>query len=118
MTIKQILAVFLLNALLGSSCVTRTERVPYRPYAQHEDEGVLEELQRELGWHTSKPGEPFYKRAAQGVKETVSGWFHQEETPASPKTEEELEQSRHQFEEERQEAFRRLRERQEQERLE
>ncbi|MBI3301980.1 MAG: hypothetical protein HYZ72_07885 [Deltaproteobacteria bacterium] len=114
MTTKRTLAVLLLSVLLDASCVTRTERVPYYPYAPREDESVLEELRRELGWQKARsgaPGEPFYKRAARGVKETVSGWFRQEETPMSAQ---EVEEARRRFEQERQEAFRRLRERQEQ----
>lgn len=109
---KRIWTVLVLSLLLSAGCVTRTERVPYHPYDSHADESVWEEVRRELGWQTSPNSEPFYKRAARGIKGTVSGWFRQEESPASTQ---EFEESRRRFEQERQEAFRRLRERQEKE---
>jgi len=109
---QRIWAVLLLSLLLNAGCVTRTERVPYRPHASPKDESVLEELRRELGWQTAPSDAPFYKRAARGIKGTVAGWFHQEEIPASTQ---EVEESRRQFEQAQQEALRRLRERQEKE---
>lgn len=118
---KQILIVLLLSVFFASSCVTQTERLPYRRYAPPpEDEGIIEELRREFGWQSSPSpygsgGDPFYKRAAQGVKKTVSGWFQREEVPGAM-TQEERERARREFEQERHEALRRLRERQEQER--
>ncbi len=116
MTRRRALAVLLLATLYLSACVTRTERVGYYPHTRPEDESVWDELRREFGWQkTPQPasGEPFYQRAARGVTETVSGWFHKEEA-AAPADTQKLEESRRQFEQRRQEAFRRLRERQEQ----
>jgi hypothetical protein len=117
MTRQWVLTVLLLAVLCLSACVTRTERVGYYPHAQPEDEGVWDELRREFGWQ-KKPqtvsGEPFYTRAARGVKATVSGWFHTEEDTRTDaqRDAQKLEKSRRQFEQERQEAFRRLREQQ------
>jgi hypothetical protein len=109
---KQILAVLLLIVFFGFGCVTRTEKLPYHRYAPPpEDESVLEELRREVGWQSSPGSDPFYKRAARGVKETVSSWFHTEKN--LPLTKEEREQTHREYEQERQEALRRLRERQE-----
>src|SRR5712691_173165 len=126
MTCQRTLLVLLLAVLCISACVTQTERVGYYPHTRPEDEGVWDELRREFGWQ-KKPqtvsGEPFYQRAARGVTETVSGWFHKEDTARAgaqkleelhrqPEDAQKLEESRRQFEQERQEAFRRLRERQ------
>ena len=99
--------VFLLGILLESGCVTQTERVPYRPYAVPQDDGIWAEVRREFGWEKSvhSPEEPFYKRTARGIKEVVSGWFQSEETPTDAQK---LEEARRQFEQERQKAFRRL----------
>jgi hypothetical protein len=119
MTRRRALAVLLLATLCISACVTRTERVGYYPHTRSEDEGVWDELRREFGWQ-KKPqtgsGEPFYTRATRGVKATVSGWFHKEDDTRSDaqKDAQKLEESHRQFEQERQEAFRRLREQQEQ----
>ncbi len=112
-TIGRSLLLLFLTTLLSAGCVTRTERVPYRPYVPRQDEGLLAELGRELGWQSpsTQPGEPFYKRAARRITGTVAGWFQREEPPASAK---ELEAFRRRFEQEQQEAFRRLREQQEQ----
>jgi hypothetical protein len=126
---RRLLTVLLLIVGCTSACVTQTERVGYYPHARPEEESVWGELQREFGWQ-KKPqtvsGEPFYQRATRGVTETVSGWFHKEEAAAPADTQKredlhrpsedarKLEGSRRQFEQERQEAFRRLRERQEQ----
>jgi hypothetical protein len=100
----------------------------YNPYAQPKDESVWDELRREFGWQktpqNNMAGEPFYRRVSRGVTKTVSGWFHKGEdvTPASaqqlegPRSQSEdarkLEESRRQFEQKREEAFRRLREQQ------
>jgi hypothetical protein len=118
MTARRILIVLLLSMLNASACVTQTERVGYYPHARRKGEGVWGELRREFGWQkTSRAvsSEPFYSRAARGVKETVSGWFRTEkEEEKGPLTDaQKLEESRRQFEQKRQEAFRRLRERQE-----
>jgi hypothetical protein len=102
-------AIFLLSLLLG--CVTRTERIPYYPHARPQDQSILDELRSEFGWKkstTRSTGTPFYKRAARGVKETVSGWFREE--PPSPL---DVEKERLRFETERREALRRAYERQE-----
>jgi hypothetical protein len=108
---KQILAVLVLIVFFGLGCVTRTEKLPYHRYAPlPEDESILEELRREFGRQSSPDSDPFYKRAARGVKETVSGWFHTEKN--IPMTKEEREQAHREYEQERQEALRRLRERQ------
>ena len=127
MTCQRTLLVLLLAVLCISACVTQTERVGYYPHTRPEDEGVWDELRREFGWQKTPQhvsGEPFYQRAARGVTETVSGWFHKEEAPAPADTQkledlhrpsedaQKLEESRRQFEQERQEAFRRLREQQ------
>jgi len=123
---RWILTVLLLIVLDTSACVTQTERVGYYPYARPTDEGILDELRHELGWRKTPPhmsSEPFYQRAARGVTKTISGWFHKEDTaPTDAQKREEphnqstearkLEESRRQFEQERQEAFRRLREQQ------
>jgi hypothetical protein len=73
--------------LLGAltiGCVTQTERIPYhRYYDPPENESVLDELRREFGWQKPPPWvheEPLYKRAAQGVKKTITGWFQQDTT--------------------------------------
>jgi hypothetical protein len=107
----QYILAFMLGVLLGSGCVTQTERVPYRPYVSREDEGVLAELRRELGWHPSSSvsSEPLYRRAVRGAREAVSDWFREEESLPGARG---VEESRRRFEQEQQEAFRRLRERQ------
>lgn len=125
---RRLLTVLLLVVGCTSACVTQTERVGYYPHTRPEDEGVWDELRREFGWQ-KKPqtvsGEPFYQRAARGVTETVSGWFHKEDTAptGTQKLEElhhqsedvqKLEESRRQFELKRQEALRHLREQQRQ----
>ncbi len=110
----------LLSGFCLSSCVTRTERLPYRRYAPPpENESILDELRREFGWQPSSDGQgaPFYKRAAQGITSTVSGWLRSDDAPAAM-TQEEREHLRQEFEQQRQEALRRLRERQAQERAE
>src|SRR5262245_37660585 len=73
-----------LITLLG--CVTETERLPYRRYYDpQQDETVLDELKREFGWRKNTQGkmEAPYTRAARSVKETVSGWFSDEEETSS-----------------------------------
>ncbi len=77
-TLSLFLSLFLIQ--FGTGCVTQTERVANRPYAAYpKDETVWEEVQREFGWEESSSGEPFYKSTARGIKETVSGWFEEEE---------------------------------------
>lgn len=105
--------------LMSGGCVTQTERI-YPHERIPADESVWDELRREFGWQNSNttrrivepPTEPFYKRAAQGVKETVSGWFR-EDPVAAPDGE--LEADRRRFEQKRAEALRQLREQQEEE---
>ncbi|MGE0823406.1 MAG: hypothetical protein AB7G75_33370 [Candidatus Binatia bacterium] len=106
--------VLFVTLLVG--CVTQTERIPYHRYmGPPEEEGMLDELRREFGWQKPPPWvkeEPFYKRAAQGIKNTVSGWFGQEEQPPTPLG---GRQSLREFQKEQQEAMRRLQEQQQNE---
>jgi hypothetical protein len=105
------LKVLVLLILLLEGCVTQTERFHYhRNLGPPEEEGILDELRREFGWQKPPPWvkeEPFYKRATQGIKNKVSGWFEQEESPTQSlgagKTVRE-------FQQEQQEAIRRLQE--------
>lgn len=80
--------VFLLLGVLSVGCVTHTEKISYhRYYDPPENESVLDELRREFGWQKPPPWvqeESLYKRAARGVKETVTGWFESDEPPANP----------------------------------
>jgi hypothetical protein len=75
---------------------------------------VWEELRREFGWkkHNTihRSTEPFYKRVAQGVAETVSVWFHDNDDRLS---EQEIAADRQRFNRKREEALQRLREQQE-----
>jgi hypothetical protein len=69
--------------VLFLGCVTETERMPsHRYYDPQQDESVLDELKREFGWRKNTQGvtEAPYTRAARSVKETVGGWFSDEET--------------------------------------
>src|SRR6266498_1562023 len=87
MPCHRVLAVLLLAGLCSSACVTQTERVGYYPHTRPQDESVWDEVRREFGWKktpSSVATEPFYRRATRGVTETISGWFHEENTsPAS-----------------------------------
>lgn len=121
MTRQRILVLLLLIVLCLSACVTQTERVAYNPYAQPEDESVWDELRHEFGWQktprNNTSGEPFYQRAAHGVSKTIAGWVHKKDlAPVDDQKQSEdagkLEESRRQFEQKRQEAFRRLHEQQ------
>ena len=96
-------------ALLGTSCATQTERIPYRPYAvSQRDESVWQEIRREFGWESLQPsGEPFYKRTARGIQETVSGWFSEEEDTSGKGYD--WDEARRQYEIRRQEAIQRVR---------
>ena len=87
---SKIIITLVSGMLLGAAgCVTQTERLPYHRGQLPEEEGVLDELKRELGWHASDEGsfyrraneEPFYKRAARSVKKTVSGWLKDDDEP-------------------------------------
>ncbi len=112
----RIVSMLALSGLCLFGCVTRTERLPYRRYAPPPaDESVFDELRREFGWQRSSEGDPFYKWAARGIKNTVSGWLRSEEDAAAA-TQEEQERLRQEFEQQRQEALQRLRARQAQER--
>jgi hypothetical protein len=118
MVSPRLLAVLLLCMLNTVACVTQTERVGYYPYDRREDESVWDELRREFGWQkTPQPvsSEPFYKQTTRGLTETVAGWFRKKDNSFTDAREnaQALEESRRQFEQERQEAFRRLRLRQE-----
>ncbi len=97
-------------------CVTQTEVVS--PYERDKDESVWEEIQREFGWQSNSapapPGQetkPFYSRAAHKIKETVAGWFADDDGKTS---EEELMANRR-FKLRRIEGVERLREQQENE---
>ena len=110
--IWRIIQLGVLVSLLG--CVTQTERVPYRPYYDpQQDESVLDELKREFGWRKNARGETEapYTRAARSVKETVSGWFSDEDTAKGTS---EWQKSLRQFNQAQKEAIRRSQERQEQ----
>ncbi len=102
------LVIFLLFGLL-SGCVTRTEQRPYRPYAAPKQESLSQEVRRVFGWE-SKPvsrtrQEPFYKRFAQRVTQTVGGLFGKEAPARTPK-----EKLQRQIQQEQAEAIRKLRE--------
>jgi hypothetical protein len=97
--------------LLASSCVTQTEQVS--PYEQERDESAWDELRREFGWKNDNtaapaapPTEPFYRRAAHKITETVSGWFADDEAHLS---EQERAADRYRFEPKRAEVPPRLR---------
>lgn len=116
MTPRRLFARLVLSLLCVSACVTQTERVAYYPHVRYKEDSLGTELRREFGWQTdSQPtsGEPFYRRAAREVKETVSGWFHEKEEDPTPTDAQKLRASRRQFERERQEAIRRLQAQQE-----
>jgi hypothetical protein len=116
MTSRRLFAQLLLSFLCVSGCVTQTERRAYYPYARYKEDSFETELRRELGWQADPQptsGEPFYRRAAREVKETVSDWFHEKDTVQPLTDEQKLRVSRRQFELERQEAFRRLQAQQE-----
>ena len=108
----------LVVALTGTcGCVTQTKVVS--PYERDKDESVWEEIQREFGWQNNSapapPGqatEPFYSRAAHGIKETVAGWFADDDGKMS---EAELSANRRRFKLRRIEGGERLREQQEDE---
>ncbi len=113
-------AQLLLSLLCVSACVTHTERTAYYPHARYKEDSLGTELQREFGWQTDPQRtseEPFYRRTAREVKETVSGWFHEKEEDSTLTDAQKLKASRRQFEQERQEAFRRLQAQQELEQL-
>jgi hypothetical protein len=113
-TSARALTLFCLSCALLAGCVTQTERIyPYERIP--EDESVWEELRREFRGRDStstseSPSEPFYKRVAQSVQATVSGWFHEDSTHLS---EEELAANRRRFERKRAQALEQLREQQE-----
>src|SRR5262245_52173278 len=101
--------------VLFLGCVTETERVPYhRYYNPPQDESVLDELKRECGWRKNPQGitEAPYTRAARSVKETVGGWFSDEETARKGPG---WQKSLKQVKQEQLDAIRRLQEQQEQE---
>lgn len=94
--------------LLGTGCVTQTEQIGYRPYMPPpKDESIWEEIQREFGWEQSSSGEPLYKRTTRGIKETVSGWFSEEEDPSDKGYD--WDEARRQYEIRRQQAIQRVR---------
>jgi hypothetical protein len=88
--------------------------MPYhRYYSPPEEESVLDELKREFGWRKNAQGktEAPYTRAARSVKETVSGWFSDEDTAKGIP---EWQKSFRQFKQDQEDAIRRSQERQEQ----
>jgi hypothetical protein len=106
-----ILCIYLVSFV---GCVTRTERIS--PYEQApKDESVWEELRREFGGDdpratSNEPTpEPFYTRAARSVKETVSGWFHEDATELSAQ---DIAADRRRFERKRAQALEQLRDQQ------
>lgn len=114
-TISFVLALFCLDLVLLSGCVTRTERIS--PYERGlKDESVWDELRRELGGGNShattaeSASKPFYTRAARGVKETVSRWFHEDSAGLSAQ---EIAADRRRFEQKRAQALEQLRDQQE-----
>jgi hypothetical protein len=108
----RVLQLGVLVFLLG--CVTETERMPYRRYYDpSQEESVLDELKREFGWRKNTQGvtEAPYTRAARSAKETVSGWFSNEETSKGTP---EWQKSLQQLKQAQTEAIRRSQEQQEQ----
>lgn len=93
--------VFLLCA-----CVTQTERLGQRPYAPPaREDSVWEELRAGFGRDSSGPA--FYTRVARGIKESVTAWFDDAEDRADRAAERDA--ARRQYEIERQQAIRRVR---------
>jgi hypothetical protein len=114
--ILQLVVILLIGNTLLAGCVTQTERI-YPRERIPENESVWDEVRREFGWLkneaapiTAQPAEPFYKRAARGVKETVSGWFRDDSVKLSA---DEIAANRRRFERRRAEALQQLREQQE-----
>lgn len=104
-----------LHLISFAGCVTQTERIyPHERIPQ--DESVWDEVRREFGGSDSQEvinefsAEPFYRRAARGVKETVSRWFQEDSTRLS---EQEIAADRHRFERKRTRALEQLRDQQE-----
>ncbi|MBI3247935.1 MAG: hypothetical protein HYZ50_15635 [Deltaproteobacteria bacterium] len=97
--------------LFMAGCVTQTERIsPHERIPQ--DESVWEELRREFGWGktqtsrtTEASTEPFYQRAAQGVKATLTEWFRDDPAPIDSKA---IEADRRRFDLKREAALQRL----------
>ncbi len=97
--------------LLTAGCVTQTERIsPHERIPQ--DESVWEEIRREFGWDESQtswtneaPSEPFYRRAAQGVKATVSEWLRDDPAPVDNEA---IEADRRRFNRKRESALQQL----------
>ena len=101
-------SLFLALALvfLPCACVTQTERLVQRPYAPPaREDSVWEELRAGFGRDSS--GQAFYTRAARGIKESVAAWFDDEEDRVDRA--DEREEARRQYEIERQQAIRRVR---------
>ncbi len=90
---------------LPCACVTQTERLGQRPYAPPaKQDSVWEELRAGFGRDSSGPA--FYTRAARGIKESVAAWFDTEDRADRAA---EREEARRQYEIERQQAIRRVR---------
>ena len=103
---KPVLFLALSLVLLLCACVTQTERLGQRSYAPPATEdSVWEELRAGFGRDSS--GQAFYTRTARGIKESVTAWFNPEEDHADRADEQE--EARRQYEIERQQAIRRVR---------
>ena len=103
---KPVLFLALSLVLLLCACVTQTERLGQRPYAPPATEdSVWEELRAGFGRDSS--GQAFYTRAARDIKESVTAWFDDAEDNADRAAE--REEARRQYEIERQQAIRRVR---------
>ena len=80
--------ILFLCSIVSSGCVTQTEKIAHHRYYQSaEQESFMDEVRREFGWQQSPPWiqeEPFYKQAARGVKETLTGWFSSDAPPVNP----------------------------------
>ena len=103
---KPSLLLTLALVFLPCACVTQTERLSQRPYAPPaREDSVWEELRAGFGRDSSR--QAFYSRAARGIKESVAAWFDTEEERADKAAERDA--ARRQYEIERQQAIRRVR---------
>ena len=97
---------FLALVFIPCACATQTERLGQRPYAPPaRQDSVWEELRAEFGRDSS--AKAFYTRAARDIKESVAAWFDTEEDRADKAAERDA--ARRQYEIERQQAIRRVR---------
>ena len=108
-----VLVLFAGALLVGSGCVTQTERRPYRPPVAENDEDVWTEIRREFGWElsvTPPQQEPFYAGVADGLTARLAEWFTVDDSTEIPLSlREQHEQAlRRRFEREQEQAMRRL----------